>query len=737
MAVLSNLMVRIGVDPGGVRRGVDRARNELGRMGTYAARLSRAMGRSGEDGGREFGEGFYRDASGRLRDSHGRFVATGAGLGGAVGGGFIKGFGRSLGRLMGAASGLFRATAGFAAVGSAAITAAPLIGSAVTALVEVGAAAIAAAPALLAMGAAGLIVKASLAKIFAEGSAARRALEPLGAMMTKAGEAGSRAAAKGIRPLAEALRRVAQPTVTRYMEGVGLAANRVQKDFLRWGASADGLKTLRNILEPISAAAQRLAPHVSRVGIEFARMLGRIMPLSTAVGSKGLAGALDWLAEKLRGINAETVAGGMSKLMTTAVTVGNVIRTLAGWIGTLVDAYKLYTREFGMVADALSVVAIVFGGPVTAAIAAAGLIIRHFDEVKAGWERLKTAFSGGGTGGPLAKALHDVKTAAMTVLPALKTAFQQIKAAVWPVLRDIGAMIKDDLIPTFGEFLKAIAPFVAWLTGVLSPVVAQVFGFVASFIKASLNILSGVLKIFIGIFTGDWRKAWQGVQQIAKAFGDLLLATFKLLISALKAIWQMHLAYLRPLWNSIKGIFTRGASAAISGVVNAFRGGLGKVRGALSAVKNSITGVFRGAGSWLWNAGRAIIDGLIRGIQSALGWLRNQLRSVTNMIPDWKGPMRVDLKLLEPTGAAIMRGLTSGITGALPDVRDALQGVTGSIPDYAAPAGVRRAGRSGGAGGELVIRSGGTKLDDLLVEVLRRAVSGRGGDVQKVLGPRR
>jgi uncharacterized protein YqgC (DUF456 family) len=43
-------------------------------------------------------------------------------------------------------------------------------------------------------------------------------------------------------------------------------------------------------------------------------------------------------------------------------------------------------------------------------------------------------------------------------------------------------------------------------------------------------------------------------------------------------------------------------------------------------------------------------------------------------------------------------------------------------------------GRS--AGGDLVIRSGGTQLDDLLVEILSRAVRRRGGNVQLVLGGR-
>ena len=42
--------------------------------------------------------------------------------------------------------------------------------------------------------------------------------------------------------------------------------------------------------------------------------------------------------------------------------------------------------------------------------------------------------------------------------------------------------------------------------------------------------------------------------------------------------------------------------------------------------------------------------------------------------------------------------------------------------------------KAGGGGGDIVIRSGGTQLDDLLVEILARAIGRRGGDVQFVLG---
>jgi hypothetical protein len=54
------------------------------------------------------------------------------------------------------------------------------------------------------------------------------------------------------------------------------------------------------------------------------------------------------------------------------------------------------------------------------------------------------------------------------------------------------------------------------------------------------------------------------------------------------------------------------------------------------------------------------------------------------------------------------------------------------------PAGQTRAqlDQPGGQGGRLVLelRSGGSRFDDLLVEIMRKAIRARGGDVQAVLG---
>ena len=95
--------VEQGVGKAGVDKSGDRAGRTFG--GGFSAGLSSALGSTftrvvgqarssasagGAASGRDFADGFTRDAVGRLRDSRGRFAAVGADLGGALGNGLVR-----------------------------------------------------------------------------------------------------------------------------------------------------------------------------------------------------------------------------------------------------------------------------------------------------------------------------------------------------------------------------------------------------------------------------------------------------------------------------------------------------------------------------------------------------------------------------------------------------------------------------------------------------------------------
>jgi hypothetical protein len=227
--------------------------------------------------------------------------------------------------------------------------------------------------------------------------------------------------------------------------------------------------------------------------------------------------------------------------------------------------------------------------------------------------------------------------------------------------------------------------------------------FVISTWTSMINWIVGAFNTVRAVVTGVWSSLTGTIRSYTSA-----------LVNAVTS-------YFRGLWSSITGIasgirntvssYFNGARAAAVGAFNSLYSGvsgvMGRVRGAVASAASAIRGVFAGAGSWLWNAGWSIINGLISGIRSAIGGLVSMLSWVTNLIPSWKGPAERDAKLLRPAGNLIMGGLIAGIKDQVGSLKGTLGDVTNMIGvGGSATAGVALAGQGmmgGGSGGPTVI----------------------------------
>lgn len=107
-----------------------------------------------------------------------------------------------------------------------------------------------------------------------------------------------------------------------------------------------------------------------------------------------------------------------------------------------------------------------------------------------------------------------------------------------------------DLIKQVGEFImklvngaleifnKFILPIVNWLIETLGPTFVRVFNFVvdvigsavamiSDVIKGLMKILGGLIDFIVGVFAGDWKKAWEGIRDIFKGIVDTLWGIVK------------------------------------------------------------------------------------------------------------------------------------------------------------------------------------------------------------------
>jgi phage-related protein len=99
-------------------------------------------------------------------------------------------------------------------------------------------------------------------------------------------------------------------------------------------------------------------------------------------------------------------------------------------------------------------------------------------------------------------------------------------------------------------------------------------------------------------------------------------------------------------------------------------------------LKNSIIGVFRDAGSWLYGAGKAVIQGLWNGMLYIWNKVTGWIGGLANWIKAHKGPLSTDLQLLQPAGRAIMSGLRIALLGGFVDIKNLITGAAGNIQNW-------------------------------------------------------
>lgn len=110
------------------------------------------------------------------------------------------------------------------------------------------------------------------------------------------------------------------------------------------------------------------------------------------------------------------------------------------------------------------------------------------------------------------------------------------------------------LISQIGEFFGSVGealtlfwnnilqPLINWLIENILPVIIPIidtivnaveisFGFITDLFSGFLQILTGVIDVITGVFTGNWRKAWEGVKDIFKGIINSISSTIEYFVN--------------------------------------------------------------------------------------------------------------------------------------------------------------------------------------------------------------
>jgi phage-related protein len=294
--------------------------------------------------------------------------------------------------------------------------------------------------------------------------------------------------------------------------------------------------------------------------------------------------------------------------------------------------------------------------------------------------------------------LHWINSFGPALARVLEGLIQVADASI-PFLSKLGDLLTSGLTYLGDKLLEVTASggFNDWLNSMLDtlkslgPLLAATFKVIASFL-ATLNNAGGVelIKTITAILNqfAAFLATEAGFRAMV-AIVEILINSLYVFIFSVEAVLfliasvQAFVVWLTGTALPAVGDFFTWVGDKILGLVEKIKGWFTSSKDEVRAFATSLPSTIRDAigdlGTLLLNAGKNLIQGLINGIKQAIPNLRNALSSITNMLPDWKGPEDKDRKILVPAGEAVMEGFGQGLVNGAYDIRNLLGDFTDGI----------------------------------------------------------
>lgn len=112
---------------------------------------------------------------------------------------------------------------------------------------------------------------------------------------------------------------------------------------------------------------------------------------------------------------------------------------------------------------------------------------------------------------------------------------QAIGGVLGTAFENLVAIVNEIVIPAVSGIIKVLTflwqeiglPFVSWVQETFGPIIEAAFQSIGSLIEGLGEILQGIIDFVAGTFTGDWEKAWSGVEEIFHGIWDGIIGFLK------------------------------------------------------------------------------------------------------------------------------------------------------------------------------------------------------------------
>lgn len=376
-----------------------------------------------------------------------------------------------------------------------------------------------------------------------------------------------------------------------------------------------------------------------------------------------LSGALGQAARESDGL--ENVMGNLKQSGTNALAalgqpllemlipvfqaLGDIIKGVADWFGTLPGPIKEFIVMIGGVVTAVGVLAPIFlslqaifttsiGAMITAAlpiigtaaaiavaVAAVVVILKYLWETNEGFRNAVTA------------VWEAISSVINTVVGEISNFIMSIFGTVvtwWAenqeLIRSITDAVWTGLSAIISAAMTVLGPLIEGGWNTIQTITSTVWEVIKTVVETAINVVLGIIKAVMQILTGDWSGAWETIKSVGETIwngiASVIGTIFNGIAQVLSNIWNTISTVASNVWNGIKstlsGIFD-GISSSVSSVFNGIRDTISNI---WNGIKSTASSVWNGIKDTIGNAINGAKDLVGRAIEAIKGFFNFEFR---------------------------------------------------------------------------------------------------------------
>ncbi len=277
---------------------------------------------------------------------------------------------------------------------------------------------------------------------------------------------------------------------------------------------------------------------------------------------------------------------------------------------------------------------------------------------------------------PVIRIVSEVLTMLWNnVVVPLAQAIGGVFATTWEGMAKI---FNEVVIPRVNKVIQVLQflwtnvlqPVVEWLWNTFQPIFQNVFEFIGGLFGTLKEIFSGLINFIVGVFTGDWKQAWDGIKQIFTGLWDSIVLFVDYVCKQLETIFGDAFRaigdFFTNLWNGIKDFFVNLWNGIVEFCSNTFNAIREKVTSVFTTIRDTITNI--------WNGIKTVINSALDAIKNAVSTAWNAVKStITNVMNGIKNTVQSVWNAIKTAITNIVNGIKSTVTNVFNAIRSAIE----------------------------------------------------------------